>query len=134
MPKKIVKTKSLSYLPLPNYPYSSGTTANGLVYTSGLVAWDENNKLVGPGDVKAQTRQVLKNLLAVLDAAGASVDDVLKCNVYLSDIRYFNDMNAEYKKVFKKDQPARTTVQAPLAEPEMLVEIECVAFIGKLAS
>ncbi len=133
MPKKVVKTKSLAYLPLPNYPYSSGTMANGFVYTSGLVAWDEDNKLVGKGDVKAQTRQVLKNLLAVLDAAGASVDDVLKCNVYLSDIRYFADMNSEYKKVFKKDPPARTTVQAPLAEPEMLVEIECVAFTGKLA-
>jgi reactive intermediate/imine deaminase len=132
MPKKVVKTKSLSYLPLPSYPYSSGTMANGLVYTAGLVAWNEDNELVGPGDVKAQTRQVLKNLLDVLEAAGASVDDVLKCNVYLSDIRFFDDMNSEYKKVFKKDPPARTTVQARLAEPEMLVEIECVAFIGKL--
>ncbi|MFO1089069.1 MAG: RidA family protein [Hyphomicrobiales bacterium] len=132
MPKTVVRTKALSYLPHDDYPYSAGTKApNGMVYTAGLVAWDEKKRLVGLGDVAAQTRQVLKNLKAVLEAAGATPRDVLKCNVYLSDMRYFAAMNKEFKKVFSKDPPARTTVLAVLAEPEMLVEIEAVAYVGE---
>jgi reactive intermediate/imine deaminase len=132
MPKTIVRTDALSYLPHEDYPYSAGTKApNGMVYTAGLVAWDSKKKLVGLGDVAAQTRQVLKNLKAVLAAAGAKPSDVLKCNVYLSDMRYFPAMNREFKKVFAKDPPARTTVLAILAEPEMLVEIEAVAYVGE---
>lgn len=131
MPKTVLRPKALSYLPLPGYPYSAGTMAGGLVYSAGLVAWDETGKLVGVGDVKRQTRQVLDNLRVVLAEAGASFDDVIKCNVYLSDMRYFEDMNAVFREVFATDPPARTTVQAALAEPEMLVEIEAVAFVGK---
>jgi reactive intermediate/imine deaminase len=128
MPRAVLRPSSLSYLPLPEYPYSAGTTAeNGMIYTAGLVAWDAEGKLVGRGDVGAQTRQILANLTAVLAAAGASLDDVLKCNVYLSDIRHFPLMNEEFRKAFPTDPPARTTVEARLAEPEMLVEIEAVA-------
>ena len=132
MPKKVLKPKSLSYLPLPLYPYSAGTMANGLIYTAGLVAWDENNKLVGHGDAAAQTRQCLKNIESVIREAGGSKDDIMKCNVYLADIRYFPDMTEEFRKFFPKDPPARTTVQAPMAEREILVEIEAIAFVGKL--
>lgn len=132
MPKQIIRTKDLSYLPHKDYPYSAATKApNGMVYTAGLVAWDAKKKLVGLGDVTAQTRQVLKNLKGVLAAAGAKPQDVLKCNVYLSDMRYFAAMNEEFKKMFPKDPPARTTVLAVLAEPEMLVEIEAVAYVGE---
>jgi enamine deaminase RidA (YjgF/YER057c/UK114 family) len=67
---------------------------------------------------------------AVLAEAGATFDDILKCNVYLSDMRFFPLMNEEFRKTFPDDPPARTTVQAALAEPEMLVEIEAVAFVG----
>jgi reactive intermediate/imine deaminase len=131
MPKHILRPTKLSYLPLPEYPYSAGTTANGMIYTAGLVAWDENGKLVGRGDVRAQTRQIFANMRAVLAEAGAGFDDILKCNVYLSDMRFFPLMNEEFRTAFPKDPPARTTVQAALAEPEMLVEIEAVAFAGK---
>ena len=131
MPKQVLRPAKLSYLPLPEYPYSAGTTANGMVYTAGLVAWDENGKLVGKGDVRAQTRQIFANMRAVLSEAGASFEDVLKCNVYLSDMRFFPLMNEEFRKAFPVDPPARTTVQAALAEPEMLVEIEAVACLAK---
>jgi enamine deaminase RidA (YjgF/YER057c/UK114 family) len=95
------------------------------------VAWDDDGKLVGLGDPTAQTRQVLANVESVLRAGGATLQDVLKCNVYLADIRYFQAMNDVFASFFPADPPARTTVQAPLAEPEMLVEIEAIAWIGE---
>lgn len=116
-------------MPRPEYPYSPGARGGNLVFTAGQVAWDENGKLVGLGDVRKQTAQVLKNVESVLIEGGASLDDVLKCNVYLSDMRYFQQMNEEFRRVFPREPPARTTVQAPLAEPEMLVEIEAIALI-----
>jgi 2-iminobutanoate/2-iminopropanoate deaminase len=131
MPRKVLRPKALSYLPLPKYPYSAGTAAGGFVYTAGLVPWDETGKLVGIGDVGRQTRQVLANLKAVLAEAGAGFDDILKCNVYLSDMRHFEAMNEVFRETFPSDPPARTTVEAALAEPEMLVEIEAVAFVGQ---
>jgi 2-iminobutanoate/2-iminopropanoate deaminase len=80
--------------------------------------------------VRRQTIQTLKNVVSVLKAGGATVNDVLKCNVYLADIRHFQIMNEEFAKIFTKDPPARTTVEARLAEPEMLVEIEAIAWVG----
>ena len=68
--------------------------------------------------------------MAVLHEGGATVDDVIKCNVYLADIRDFDVMNAEFAKVFPNDPPARTTVEARLAEATMLVEIEAVAWVA----
>ena len=133
MPRKILRPKALSYLPLPSYPYSAGTAAGGFVYTSGLVPWDETGTVVAIGDVGGQTRRVLANLAAVLAEAGATFDDVLKCNVYLADMRHFEAMNAVYREAFTGDPPARTTVEAALAEPEMLVEIDAVAFVGQLS-
>jgi reactive intermediate/imine deaminase len=131
MPKRVLRPPNLSFLPKPEYPYSPGSTGGGLVYTSGQVAWDDHGELVGLGDPTAQTRQVLANVESVLRAGGATLDDVLKCNVYLSDIRYFQAMNDVFAAFFPSDPPARTTVQAPLAEPEMLVEIEAIAWIGE---
>ena len=131
MPKKVLRPKNLSFQPRPTYPYSPGVKAGGFVFTAGQVAWNDKGKLVGIGDVRAQTRQVLRNIKSILAAGGATVNDVLKCNVYLADIRYFQTMNEEFAKVFRKDPPARTTVQAPMAEPQMLVEIEAVAYVGR---
>lgn len=129
MPKSVLRPQALSYLPLPEYPYSAGATAeNGMIYTAGLVAWDAKGKLVGHGDVRAQTRQIFANMKAVLAEAGATFDDILKCNVYLSDIGFFAQMNEEFRTAFPKDPPARTTVQALLADPGLLVEIEAVAY------
>jgi reactive intermediate/imine deaminase len=130
MPKQVLRPKNLSFQPRPTYPYSPGAQAAGWVFTAGQVAWDEHGQLVGVGDVRAQTRQVLRNIVSILREAGGGVADVLKCNVYLADIRGFQAMNEVFAEVFPTDPPARTTVQAALAEPEMLVEIEAIAFIG----
>jgi reactive intermediate/imine deaminase len=130
MPKQVLRPKNLSFQPRPTYPYSPGASAGGWVFTAGQVAWDEHGQIVGLGDVRAQTRQVLRNVVSILREAGADVADVLKCNVYLADMRYFQAMNEVFAEVFATDPPARTTVQAALAEPEMLVEIEAIAFIG----
>ena len=129
MAKRALQPPNLTFLPKPEYPYSPGSTAGGFVYTSGQVAWDDHGQLVGPGDPTAQTRQVLSNVESVLREGGATLEDVLKCNVYLADIRYFQVMNEVFAEVFSEDPPARTTVQAALAEPEMLVEIEAIAYV-----
>ena len=129
MPRTIVKPKSLDFQPRPTYPYAPGAKGGGMVFTAGQVAGDETGNVTAIGDVRAQTVQTLNNVIAVLKEAGAGVDDVLKCNVYLKDMNDFQIMNEEFAKVFPNDPPARTTVQTPLAEPEMLVEIEAVAFV-----
>ena len=131
MAKDVLRPANLTFLPKREYPYSPGNSAGGLIYTSGQVAWDANGQLVGLGDPTAQTRQVLSNVESVLREGGATLKDVLKCTVYLSDIRYFQAMNDVFATFFPADQPARTTVQAPLAEPEMLVEIEAIAWMGQ---
>lgn len=131
MPKRVLRPANLSFQPRPAYPYSPGTRGGDYIYTAGQVAWNDKGEIVGIGDVRAQTRQVLSNIESILREGGASMLDVLKCNVYLADIRDFQAMNEEFAKAFPTDPPARTTVQAALAEKEMLVEIEAIAFLGK---
>jgi 2-iminobutanoate/2-iminopropanoate deaminase len=130
MPKQVLRPPTLMFQPRPTYPYSPGAKGGGLVFTAGQVAWDKTGRVVGIGDVRRQTIQTLKNVVSVLKEGGARPSDVLKCNVYLADIRHFQVMNEEFAKIFPVDPPARTTVEARLAEPEMLVEIEAIAWIG----
>ena len=130
MPRTTLRPKSLDFQPRPTYPYSPGAHGGGMIFTAGQVAWDETGEVTGIGDVAAQTRQTLKNVVAVLHEGGATVDDVIKCNVYLADIRDFDVMNAEFARVFPTAPPARTTVEARLAEVTMLVESEAVAGVA----
>ncbi len=130
MPKLTLIPDTLSFQPRPSYPYSPGTKAGGFIFTAGQVAWDASGTIVGVGDVRAQTRQTLSNVVAILAKGGATPADVLKCTVYLADMRHFSVMNEEFQRIFPADPPARTTVEARLAEPEMLVEIEAVAYVG----
>jgi reactive intermediate/imine deaminase len=130
MPKQVLRPPTLMFQPRPTYPYSPGAKGGGLVFTAGQVAWDKTGRVVGVGDVRRQTIQTLKNVVSVLKEGGARPSDVLKCNVYLADIRHFQVMNEEFAKIFPIDPPARTTVEARLAEPDMLVEIEAIAWIG----
>jgi len=134
MPKTCLTPASLTFQPRPTYPYSPGTKGGGFIFTAGQVAWDATGKLVGIGDVRAQTVQTLKNVLAVLAEGGAKPEDVLKCNVYLAEMRDFQIMNEEFARVFARNPPARTTVKAQLAEPEMLVEIEAIAWVGDVGA
>ena len=130
MAKHVIRPENLTFLPQREYPYSPGARGGGLVYTSGQVAWDADQQIVGIGDAAAQTRQVLSNVTSILLEGGATLTDVLKCNVYLSDIRYFQAMNDVFAEFFPVDPPARTTVEARLATPAMLVEIEAIAWVG----
>ncbi len=131
MPRKTLTPASLEFQPRPTFPYSPGATGGNMVYTAGQVAWDHTGEVTALGDVRAQTVQTLNNVKAVLEEAGATLDDVLKCNVYLKNIDDFQIMNEEFAKFFPTDPPARTTVQTPLCEPQMLVEIEAIAWTGK---
>ena len=131
MPKIILKPKNLEFQPRPTYPYSPGTKAGNMVYTAGQVAWDNTGKVIAINDIRAQTKQTLSNVFSVLKEGGADINDVVKCNVYLKNMSDFQIMNEEFAKVFPINPPARTTVQTPMAEPEMLVEIEAIAYIKK---
>ena len=131
MPKKVLRPKSLEFQPRPTFPYSPGARGGNMVFTAGEVAWDKRGNLIGINDVRAQTVQTLANVEAVLKEGGAELSDVVKCNVYLKDMKDFQIMNEEFAKLFPDNPPARTTVQTPMAEPEMLVEIEAIAYIGK---
>ena len=131
MPKKVLRPKSLEFQPRPTFPYSPGARGGNVVFTAGQVAWDKTGNLIGINDVRAQTVQTLANVEAVLKEGGAELSDVVKCNVYLKDIKDFQIMNEEFAKLFPDNPPARTTVQTPMAEPEMLVEIGAIAFIGE---
>ncbi len=130
MPKTVLRPKNLEFQPRPAYPYSPGAKGGNFVFTAGQVAWDARAEVVGPGDVQAQTVQTLSNVKSVLAEGGATLDDVLKCTVYLKDISDFQAMNEVFASFFPNDPPARTTVQALLADPEMLVEIEAIAYVA----
>ena len=129
MPKTVLCPKNLDFQPRPTYPYSPGARGGHFVFTAGQVAWDESGALTAIGDVRRQTVQTLNNVKSVLEEGGATLDDVVKCTVYLADMRHFQTMNEVFATVFPTDPPARTTVQAALAEPEMLVEIEAIAYV-----
>jgi 2-iminobutanoate/2-iminopropanoate deaminase len=117
-------------LPKPAGPYSPGVVFERLLFVSGQGAMDPaTGKLVGP-DIEAQTEQVLKNVAAILEAAGSSLQHVIRCGVFLTDIAEFPKMNAVYSRMFGENRPARTTVQvAALPAPGLRVEIDAVAYI-----
>lgn len=130
MPRKILKPAQLDFQPRPTYPYSPGAMWGNLIFTAGQVAWGCDGNIVGEGNIEAQTRQTLANVAAVLAEGGATWDDVLKCNVYLKHMADFQRMNRIFSETFPDDPPARTTLQAPMAEASMLIEIEAFACIG----
>lgn len=127
MPKMNLQPSSLT---VPSSPFVPGTKKGSLVYTSGQVSIDANGKLVGKDDIKAQTLQVLRNVQAVIEEGGGKLADVMKTTVFLADIKDFPLMNEIYAEFFGGLNPARSTIQAPLASPEYLVEIEAVAVVG----
>ena len=125
--KKVVKT---AQGPAPQAPYSQAIIANGFVaYLKAYAKYGydpQSGKLV-LGDIKGQTRLVLDNIKAILEAAGSSLDKAVKCSVFLRDINDFAAMNEVYKTYFKENPPARTTVQAGDIFAGIGVEIDCVA-------
>jgi 2-iminobutanoate/2-iminopropanoate deaminase len=117
-------------LPKPVGPYSPGMGFERLVFVSGQAATvPASGKLAGD-TVEQQTEQCLKNVQAILEAAGSSLQHVLRCGVFLIDMNQFQNMNAVYMRMFGDHRPARTTIQAAaLPGDGLLVEIDAVAYV-----
>jgi 2-iminobutanoate/2-iminopropanoate deaminase len=117
-------------LPKPAGPYSPGVTYESLVFVSGQGAIDPATGKLAGADVEAQTEQCLKNVASILEAAGSSLNHILRCGVFLVDMSEFPRMNAVYSRMFLENRPARTTVQVvALPMPGLRVEIDAVAYI-----
>ena len=108
-------------------PYSQAIKANGMVFCSGQIPIDPATGEFVSDDVADQTEQVLKNLGAVLEAAGSSFDQVVKTTVFLADMGDFAAMNEVYARYFSDNKPARATVEAAGLPKNARVEIECIA-------
>jgi 2-iminobutanoate/2-iminopropanoate deaminase len=108
-------------------PYSQAVRAGNQIYCSGQIPIDPTTGSIIEGDIGAQTRQVLTNLSNVLEAAGASLDDVVKTTVYLADMNDFAAMNAVYATFFSSPAPARSTMQAARLPRDARVEIDVIA-------
>src|SRR5689334_24838657 len=116
-------------LPAPVGPYSPGMAYNRLVFVSGQGGVNPKPGTLA-ADVEAQTEQCLKNVQAILEAAGSGLQHVLRCGVFLLDMKEFQQMNAVYARMFGAHRPARTTIQAAALPGEGLrVEIDCIAYI-----
>jgi 2-iminobutanoate/2-iminopropanoate deaminase len=115
--------------PLPLACYSQAVKAGDFLFVSGQVPLDPKTRKIVEGGMEAQTRQVLENVKAIVEAAGSSIEKVVKVTVFLKDVGDFKKMNDVYCTYFKKNPPARTAVQAQLAMPELLIEIDAIAFI-----
>ena len=113
----------------PAGPYSPGMGFERLVFVAGQGGTDPETGDM-PADVEAQTEQCLRNVDAILKAAGSSLQHVLRCGVFLIDMGEFDRMNGVYARMFGEHRPARTTVQAAaLPRPGLRVEIDCIAYV-----
>ena len=107
-------------------PYSQAVAVGGMIYTSGQIALTPEGKM-RENDITAQTEQVMQNLSAVLEAAGSSLQKVVKTTIFLADMEDFATVNAIYEKWFGDHKPARSTVAVKTLPKNALVEIECIA-------
>jgi 2-iminobutanoate/2-iminopropanoate deaminase len=113
----------------PRGPYSPAVRAGGYIYVSGQIPIDPVTNQTVLGDVKAETRQVLSNIQRILEGCGATMTDVVRCGVFLTDVKDFAAMNEVYAEFFGEAKPARTTIGvAALPLPGAKVEIDAVAY------
>ena len=114
-----------------NMPMSQGIQIGNTLYTAGQVALDPDGNVVGEGDMRAQTRQVMENLKKILESAGFSFDDVVKVGVYVTDINRIREVQEVRGEYFSDPPPASTGLEiSALAFPGLLVEIEAIAVKG----
>jgi len=123
--KKAVLT---NLAPKPAGPYSQAIVANGFVFVAGQIPNDPATGKIESDDLAAQTERTLENVKAILEAAGSSLDKLVKVNVYLTDIRDFKAMNEVYARYIKGDAPpVRTTIEMGACRDARKIEIDCVA-------
>ncbi|MFE8647245.1 pyrimidine utilization protein C [Sphingomonas sp. NCPPB 2930] len=115
----------------PLAPYVPGTLADGIVYVSGTLPFDQDNNVVHVGDATAQTRHVLTTIRGVIEAAGGTMDDVTFNHVFLRDWADYPKINAVYAEFFPGEKPARYCIQCGLVKPDALVEIASIAHVGR---
>ncbi len=110
-------------------PYSQAVVAHGWAFLSGQIPLDPSTNQIITGDIAAQTERVLENLKSVLEAAGSSLERVVKTTVYLKDMGEFAQMNEVYGRYFGSNPPARATVEAARLPRDVSVEIDCIASV-----
>ena len=126
MVKEIISTENA---PGAIGPYSQAVKAHGFVFVSGQIPLDPHTGMFVSNDISEQTEQVLQNLKAVLEAAGSSLEMVVKTTVFVADMNDFAAMNEVYGRYFTANPPARATVEAARLPKDAKVEIECVALV-----
>ena len=126
--KRIIYTDNA---PAPIGPYSQAVEQNGMLFISGQVPVDPSTGSVVPGGVSEQTNQVLKNIQAIITAAGFGNDlsKILKCTIFLNDMSHFAEMNAVYGTYFPTDPPARAAFAVKELPLSVMVEIEAIAMM-----
>ena len=122
--KKEIKTKNA---PEAIGPYSQGIEANGIVFASGQIAIDPATGELNTGPIEEQTRLALKNIKEVIEESGCTLQEVVKCTVFLEDMDDFSKMNSVYSEFFKPPFPARAAVQVARLPKDVKVEIEAIA-------
>jgi len=129
MKKEVIITKNA---PEPKGAYSQAIKADNLIFVSGQAAVDiDTGKFLEPGDIVKQTDITMKNIKAILEAAGSSLENVIKTTVFIDDISKFGDFNSVYQKYFKINPPARTTVEVANFFEGMCIEIDAIALINE---
>jgi 2-iminobutanoate/2-iminopropanoate deaminase len=120
---------SVPNTPSPQGPYSEVIRAGDFLFVSGQGPIDPATNQFSFGDIRHETKLVLRNVQKIIEGCGATLADVVKCSVFLSDAEDFSAMNEEYAAFFGSAPPVRTTVQATLVEPGMKIEVDCVAYV-----
>ena len=111
----------------PSAGYSQGVVAGDALYVAGQVSADAGGEVVGAGDIVAQTRQAIKNIELILEAAGMGLANVVSTTVYLTDLAHYDGFGRAWCDAFGDHAPARATVRADLIHPDLLVEIQAIA-------
>jgi 2-iminobutanoate/2-iminopropanoate deaminase len=115
-------------VPSPRGPYSPAVRAGDFVFVAGQGPIDPVTNQYSFGDIRHETRVVLNNIRLILEGSGASLADVVKCSVFLKDGRDFAAMNEVYTEFFGAAKPVRTTVETRFANPDMKLEVDCIAY------
>jgi 2-iminobutanoate/2-iminopropanoate deaminase len=127
MDKQVISTAEA---PSAIGPYSQAIRAGNFLFVSGQISIDPSTgKLIDDKTVQGQTRRVLQNLIAIVEAAGGSAQNIVKTTVFLRDMGDFAEMNAVYSTFFSASPPARSTVEAARLPRDVSIEIDCIAVI-----